>query len=350
MARVRTVLGDISPDEPGVTLSHEHLVVDTTDLFWTPPATDAPAELHALVEKPVRAEDYDLLVARPFISKDNLDMTDLSVAIKELELYRDAGGRSFVDVSGGISGWHPDSLVTASKATGVNIVASTGWYISPSHPAELANASVDEMAAMMTSDIEVGITGTDVRAGVIGELGMSDPLHPVEEKVLRAGARAQRRTGVPITVHAAVYKKEAHRYIDILEEEEADLTSVYISHMDGSCPDFAYHESVMDRGVSIDYDLFRGAPWNDSHVLFGGDHWISDEERCETLTQLCADGYGDQIMLAQDACLKIRWTEYGGKGYAYILREIVPKLRALGVTEQQVTAMLVDTPKRIFAV
>ena len=106
----------------------------------------------------------------------------------------------------------------------------------------------------------------------------------------------------------------------------------------------------MDRGVSINYDLFRGAPWNDSHVLFGGDHWISDEERCETLAQLCADGYGDQIMLAQDACLKIRWTEYDGKGYAYILREIVPKLLALGVTEQQVTAMLVDTPKRIFAV
>ena len=350
MAHVRTVLGDISPEELGVTLSHEHLVVDTTDLFWTPPGAEDPAELHAHVERPVRKEDYDLLVERPFISRDNLDMTDLSVAIRELQLYRDAGGQSFVDVSGGISGWHPDSLVTASKAAGVHIVASTGWYISPSHPAELADASVDEMAAIMTGDIEVGIAGTDVRAGVIGELGMSDPLHPTEEKVLRAGARAQRQTSVPITVHAAVYKKEAHRYIDILEEEGADLAGVYISHMDGSCPDFKYHESVMDRGVSIDYDLFRGAPWNDSHVLFGGDHWISDDERCETLARLCADGYSDQIMLAQDACLKIRWVEYGGKGYAYILQEIVPKLRALGVTKEQLTAMLVETPKRMFSV
>ena len=349
MAKVRTVLGEISPEEMGVTLSHEHLIVDTTDLFWSPPGPDDPPELHALAERPIRKEDYDQLAARPFISKDNLRMTDLNTAIRELQLYREAGGRTFVDVSGGIPGWHPDSLVTASKETGVNIVASTGWYISASHPPELADASVDEMAETLMTDIEIGIAGTDIRAGVIGELGMSEPLHPQEEKVLRAGGRAQRETGVPLTVHAAVYKKEAHRYIDVLEEEHVDLGKVYISHIDGTCPDVAYQESVMDRGVAIDYDLFRGSPWNDSHLLFGGDHWISDGERVKTLAQLCADGYSEQIMLAQDVCLKIRWVEYGGKGYGYVLNEIVPQLRGLGVTEQQLTNMLVETPKRVFA-
>ena len=350
MTRVRTVLGEISPDELGVTLSHEHLIVDTVDLFWNPPGPDDPSELSNLVEQPVRKENYDLLVKRPFTSKDNLRMTDLDVAIRELQLYREAGGRSFVDVSGGIPGWDPDSLVTASRETGVNIIASTGWYISPSHPPELTEASMEDMAETLVADIEIGIGGTDIRAGVIGELGMSEPLHPQEEKVLRAGARAQCATGVPITVHAAVYKKEAHQYIDILEEEGADLSKVYISHMDGTCPDVAYHESVMDRGVCIDYDLFRGSPWNDSHLLFGGDHWISDHERVETLAQLCADGYSDQIMLAQDVCLKVRWVEYGGRGYGYVLTEIVPQLRGLGVTEQQLTSMLVETPKRMFAV
>ena len=71
----------------------------------------------------------------------------------------------------------------------------------------------------------------------------------------------------------------------------------------------------------------------------------------KTLAQLCCrrlrrpDHAGPGCLSSRSA-----GTEYGGKGYAYILREIVPKLRALGVTEQQVTAMLVDTPKRIFAV
>ena len=209
---------------------------------------------------------------------------------------------------------------------------------------------MDELTEMLVKHIEVGIEGTDVRAGVIGELGMTKPLHPQEEKVLRAGGRAQARTGVPLTVHPMVFKKEAHQYIDILEAEGANLDKVYISHMDGSCPDYEYHESVMDRGVPIDYDLFGDTSWNDAHLLFGGDHWVSDHERVETLARLCADGYSQQIMLAQDRCLKTHWVAYGGKGYAYVLTEIVPQLLDAGVTQGQIDDMLIENPKRILAV
>ena len=350
MGMIRTVLGEIPPEDLGVTLSHEHIIIDSADLFWEPPGPDDPPEVQALAEAPVTRDAYEILAERPYISRDNLNMTELDVAIRELRMYADAGGQSIIDVSGRIPGWWPDALAEASRATGLNVVASTGWYIAPSHPPGHATASVGELAEMLITDIEVGIQGTDIRAGVIGELGMCEPLHPQEEKVLRAGGRAQVSTGVPLTVHPMVFKKEAHRYIDILEEEGANLDKVYMSHMDGSCPDYKYHESVMDRGVSIDYDLFRGTPWNDSHLLFGGDHWISDRERVETLARMCADGYSNQLMLAHDNCLKIHFVEYGGKGYAYILKEIVPQLRELGVTEDQIDDMLVKNPRRIFAV
>ena len=350
MANVRTVLGEISPDDLGVTMSHEHLLLDTSHLFWHEPSASDPPEIQALAAGPVTPENAGDVAARPYVSKDNLRMTELDVAIRELQLYADAGGQSFVDVSGRIPGWHPDDLVVASEATGVNIVASTGWYIAPSHPSGHATASVGELAEMLISEIEVGIQGTDIRAGVIGELGMCEPLHPQEEKVLRAGGRAQAATGVPLTVHPMVFMKEAHRYIDILEEEGADLDKVYMSHMDGSCPDYEYHESVMDRGVSIDYDCFGDTSWTDTHRLFGGDHWISDRERVETLARLCADGYSRQIMLAQDRCLKTHLVAYGGKGYAYILTEIVPQLLDAGVTRDQIDDMLIENPKRIFAV
>ena len=350
MATVRTVLGEISPDDLGITLPHEHVKVDAGDLFWEPPGPHEPPEIQALAEAPVTLENRDLVNERPYISRDNLRMTDLDVAIRELLLYKEAGGQSFIDVSGRIPGWHPDDLVTASKATGINIVASTGWYIAPSQPVGHADASVEELAEMLIGDIEVGIAGTEIRAGVIGELGMTEPLHPQEEKVLRAGGRAQHQTGVPLTVHPMVFKKEAHKYIDILQEEGANLEKVYISHMDGSCPDHEYHESVMDRGVTIDYDLFRDTPWNDSHLIFGGDHWVSDQERVETLARLCADGYSTQIMLAHDHCLKVHFVEYGGKGWAYVLTEIVPQLRDAGVTQDQIDDMLIHNPKRIFAV
>ena len=350
MPSVRTVLGEISPDELGVTLSHEHLLIDSSHLFWDAPGPEDPPEIQALAEAPVTRENQALIQERPYVSKDNLCMTERDVAIRELQLFRDAGGQSLVDVSGRIPGWHPDDLVAASTTTGVNIIASTGWYVFPAHPLGHAEAAVDELAEILVEHIEVGIEGTGIRAGVIGELGMTEPLHPQEEKVLRAGGRAQRQTGVPLTVHPMVYKKEAHKYIDILAEEGASLDKVYISHMDGTCPDFTYHESVMDRGVSIDYDLFRDTPRDDSHIIFGGDHWISDQERVETLARLCADGYSKQIMLAQDVCLKTHFVEYGGKGYAYILTEIVPQLLEAGVTEEHVNDMLVDNPKRIFSV
>ena len=350
MATVRTVLGEISPDDLGITLPHEHLLLDTSHLFWEEPSAEDPLEIRDVGSRPLSADDADVLASRPYISRDNLRMTDLDVAIRELLLYKEAGGQSFIDVSGRIPGWHPDDLVAASEATGVNIVASTGWYIAPSHPPGHADASVEELAEMLIGDIEVGIAGTEIRAGVIGELGMTEPLHPQEEKVLRAGGRAQHQTGVPLTVHPMVYKKEAHKYIDILQEEGANLEKVYISHMDGSCPDHEYHESVMDRGVTIDYDLFRDTPWNDSHLIFGGDHWVSDQERVETLARLCADGYSTQIMLAQDVCMKTHWVEYGGTGYGHVLTEIVPQLRDAGVTQDQIDDMLIHNPKRIFAV
>ena len=89
-----TVLGEISPDDLGITLSHEHLLLDTSHLFWNEPSTSDPPEIHTLAAAPVTPKNSDDLAARPYLSKDNLRMTELDVAIRELQLYRDAGGRA----------------------------------------------------------------------------------------------------------------------------------------------------------------------------------------------------------------------------------------------------------------
>ena len=351
MARVRTVLGDIPSGELGVTMSHEHVAIDGSGLFLEHPDEDTPSDFLELVDTAVNAGQYRILAERPYLSRDNLMMADALVAIKELWRYKDAGGQSIIDVTPDRqNGRDPEALAAISEGSGINIVASTGWYIAESHPAELDEADIGELTGILLADIESGINGTDIRAGVIGELGCTEPLHPDEEKVLRAGARAQQQTGVPLTVHPMLYAKKAHRYIDILEEDGADLARVYISHMDASCPDVAYQESVMDRGVSINYDLFRGVPASDTHRRFGGDHWVHDGERIDTLAQLCANGYDRQIMVAHDVCLKMHWVEYGGKGYGYILRDIVPQLEERGVTQDQLDNILVENPKRMFAV
>jgi len=86
MPKVRTVLGEIEPEDLGVTLSHDHIIIDSVDLFWEPPGADDPREVQALAEAPVTREAYEILSERPYISRDNLNMTELDVAIRELQL------------------------------------------------------------------------------------------------------------------------------------------------------------------------------------------------------------------------------------------------------------------------
>ena len=353
MGMVRTVLGEIPPERLGVTLSHEHIVIDSGHLFWEPPGSDDPPEVQALAEAPVTREAYEILAERPLHIQgqpehDRARRGDPGAA----DVCRRRGEESIIDVSEGASpAGRPPPCRRRAGATGLNVVASTGWYIAPSHPPEHARASVGELAEILIADIEEGIEGTDVRAGVIGELGMCEPLHPQEEKVLRAGGAAQAATGVPLTVHPMVFMKEAHRYIDILEEEGADLAKVYISHMDGSCPGLRVPRVGDGPGASRSTTTCSGVRRGTTRTCCsGGINWVSDRERVETLARMCADGYSGQIMLAHDNCLKIHFVEYGGKGYAYILKEIVPQLRELGVTEDQIDDMLVKNPRRIFAV
>lgn len=102
-------------------------------------------------------------------------------------------------------------------------------------------------------------------------------------------------------------------------------------------------------GPSIEEPL-RDSQWNESHLIFGRDHWASDQGRVETLARLCADGYSKQVMIAHDHRLKVHFAEHSGKGWVYALTEVVPMLREAGVTEDQLNDILVENPKRIFAV
>ena len=357
MSRIQTVLGDISPEKLGRTLPHEHMHLNNATLFRVEVPLDAPESLKKLAFDPVKKENFDAISLNPYASIDNMLMWEIDVAEQELLDYKAGGGVSVVDLTPVGTGRDTYILSHLSKKTGVNIVASTGFYIAPSHPEHVKKWSVDEVAEYFRKEIEEGIdplnVGLDenvtegIKAGVIGELGMTDPLHPNEEKVLRAGGKAQAMTGVPLTVHVMVFKKEAHLYLNILEEEGANFDKIYLSHMDGSCSDIDYHMSVMDRGVIIDYDLFRNTPSNDSYKLFDGDHWVTDDERVDCIVKLCEQGYEKYLMLSHDACMKTHQKKYGGEGLDYIDRIIIPKLREKGVTEKQIRTMLVDNPTRV---
>jgi phosphotriesterase-related protein len=220
-----------------------------------------------------------------------------------------------------------------------------GWYVQRAHPPEIATLSTEALAERLLQESRDGFDETGIRPGIIGELGTSAPIHPVEEKVLRAGVLAQRATGLAINVHVAIFGGQATAALDILEDAGADLSRVVISHMD-ELPDTAYHRSVLERGAYVEFDTF-GSEFYFDH---DGKREASDAERIECLLRLLDEGWTKRILLSQDICIKLQLKRYGGFGYAHLLRTIVPRLRRRGVDEGTLRTLLVENPARILRV
>jgi phosphotriesterase-related protein len=138
--------------------------------------------------------------------------------------------------------------------------------------------------------------------------------------------------------------KEGHNVIDMLEEFGADLKKIILAHTDGVL-NIDYHQSLLDRGIIIEYDGLGFEIYHDD--LFVGCWGLSDGPKIDVLAELCHQGYERQLLMSQDVCLKIMLSRYGGYGYAHILEHIVPMLRRLDVTKKQIKTMMIDNPQKI---
>jgi phosphotriesterase-related protein len=279
----------------------------------------------------------------PFVNKDNCRLDDVRVAIEEVRQVTELGGRTVVDVTCRGIGRSPGALREIAGATGLQIVMGTGYYLEPSHPPEVRAMSVSAIADAIAGDVLQGVEG--VRAGIIGEIGVSAAFTPEEEKVLRGAARAQRVARVPLTIHLPGWERHGHRVLDLVAGEGVDLRHVILDHMNPSLDDSDYQFGLADRGAYLEYDMI------------GMDYFYADqtaqspcdEENARALRRLADSGYLRHLLLSQDVFLKMMLTRYGGFGYAYILRHFVPRLRRHGLTDDQVRMMLVENPRRVFA-
>ena len=185
----------------------------------------------------------------------------------------------------------------------------------------------------MIRDVTEGIDDTGVRAGVIGEIGAHFQwISPVEERVLRAAGRAQKRTGVTVTLHATRSPLGLDQ-LDILEEEGVDPRRVVVGHAH-SWPHHEYHAEIARRGAFMTFDRM-GFP----------NEW----ERARNVRLICEllkAGYVKHVMLSQDVCYKSDLLAYGGLGYAFVPTGFSDVLREAGVTDDQLHQMMVENPRR----
>lgn len=290
-------------------------------------------------------------------------LTDVGVAIKELELFKKAGGDSLVDLTLPGIGRDVLAMKKISEVTGVNVVAATGWYVASSHPPLVRQKGVEELREIMVRELVEGIDETGIRAGVIGEIGCSSHLHSDEKKALQAAAQAQRQTEACLFLHITSWNdfekiqiREGQTYLDVIEKEGGNLDKVVMGHMDSynrdEMPplgvDLDYHRSLLSRGITIAYDsLGKDLSWKDH--IFPGASYPSDRERIAAIVELCKQGYDKQILLSQDICMKTHLTMYGGYGYVYILKYLIPALKYAGVRGKQIRNIMVKNPERLLS-
>lgn len=339
--KVMTVLGPIPVEAMGITLMHEHILLDASK-SWRRPC--CASEMH-LAEQPIDITILGELRMNPFLNRDNCVLLDTELAIEELTRFVELGGRTVVDPTNFGIGRDPGALQRISRRTGLNIVMGSGYYLEPSHPADVRTMSVDEIARKIVEDVGGGETMPEVCAGIIGEIGISKDFTPAEEKSLRAAARAARQTEVPLSIHLPGWERLAHRVLDVIEEEGADLRHTVLCHMNPSHADLAYQKALADRGAFLEYDMI------------GMDYYFADqqaqspcdEENARAIAALIADGYADRLLLSQDVFLKMMLTRYGGFGYGYILKHFVPRLLRHGVDRRTIDGILIDNPRRVFS-
>lgn len=324
----------------GVTLPHEHIFVDMRSTWSRPSRED---KLH-LVDAHVSLDLLGFLMHDMAVCKDNLVLSDPERAAKELKLFASLGGKTVVDVTTRGLSPNPVALRDLSKRIGLNIIAGTGYYIARTYPPDMTKSSVDQLANEMISDMQIGFQGTDVKAGIIGELGISHPIAENEKKVLRAAAQAHKSTGVAISVHLPWKGKHALSVIHILESEGVDPGKIIIDHMDDmEDMTFDYHKSIAEHGVYLEFDCFGQEDYVETENFVHP----RDTERVAALKRIVDAGYIDRILLSQDVCLKTYTRSYGGYGYDHILRTIVPMMKRIGLTDNEIDHMMIQNPARV---
>jgi phosphotriesterase-related protein len=207
--------------------------------------------------------------------------------------------------------------------------------------------TVDDIARELVTDLTVGVDGTGVRAGFIGEIGTTWPWTDNEKKVVRAAVAAQRETGAALMIHPGRHERLPLQIVDFIRKEGADLGRTIMCHIERTIADPAVLLELAATGVYLEYDLFgletSYYPYNPAFDM------PNDGERMRQILSLIERGHLDQILMSHDIAYKHCLTRWGGFGYHHLLVNVVPRLRAKGADDKTIQTLLIDNPRRAFA-
>jgi len=308
MTVINSVLGPLDTKNIGFTLAHEHVVSAFTGVYQNYP---------------------ELLGVNP-----------LDRAVKRLKQAKEGGVDTIIDATTLDLGRDVNLLAEASRRSGVNIIATTGWWldISPF----LIDVPADQLAEVFVRDVEVGIAGTTIKSGILKSASDLQGVKPEEETILRGVARAHLKTGAPIMIHSYPAGQVGRRQLEILKEEGVDLRRVKLDHSNDTT-DVEYLTWVLEQGCYLGLDRYPG-------------RITSSQARTRTLKTLIDAGYIDRLCPSHDRLLfrvmgpdrdmtEEEMYALDPHGLLYIKNVVFPQLREMGVSEEQISKLCVDGPR-----
>lgn len=296
---IRTVLGDINKNELGKTMCHEHFIIN--------------------LDK---------------VRHDGISMIEtVDEVCPEIEMMMDLGVEAAIEVTTIDLDRDVLKLKEICEKTGLKMVCSTGYYLSQFHPEWLDKATVEEIAEVYIKDLQEGIDGTDIKAGIIAEIA-SSPKEFVghEKKILQAAGLAASKVGCAVSTHTGRFT--AIETIETLLSYGMNPDKIILGHQD-LIDDSEYHLSLLKYGINIAFDTC------------GKVNYMKDEIRAANMMKIIRAGYGDHIMVSDDVSRRTYFVSHGGVGYLAAYKTVLPLLKEYGATEEDIFKITTANPARI---
>lgn len=305
VASINTTLGPKAAEELGMVLPHEHVFVDLRT--WDQPGhgeADPAAVIELMAPEIVRAEA--------------------------------AGVTAIVECSTVGVGRRADIDLAVSEATSFPLVVPTGIYREPWVPPWAHEASEDDLHEWMLRELSDEMEGTGVQAGWIKLSAGDDGMTACETKILRAAARAVNATGCVIGSHT-IRGRVVRDQLDILESTGVPPNRFIWIHTQAE-PDLAIHLEIARRGGWIEYDAIGSDEFDDAFFV-------------ERIKRVLDAGLGDRLLMSQDRGSFDPARLGGGtpRPYTYLNDRFLPRLRASGLDEAEITQLTHRNPFEAFA-
>jgi phosphotriesterase-related protein len=319
---VKTVLGPLEPSKLGFCQSHEH-VCSTSAGFWS---------------------------AWPEILGGREHFVNTAVEI--LRKAKDDGLDSFIDLTTMDLGRDIRLMAEVSRKSGVHIVPCTGHWLDPSW--SMKQRTMEELTQLFIREIRVGIEGTQIKAGVIKVANDMEGITPFGERLLRAAARASKETSTPISTHTYAPGRIGEKQAEIFEQEHVRPAMVCIGHSDDTT-DWGYLSGLAKRGYYIGMDRLRGGSPTAPEAPPPNPPRATLDERLALIKRLVESGYVNRVMLGTDVPILMTLVsaqELASRearnpdGIRFVRRQVIPRLKDLGVSEESLRIMTVENTKR----